>query len=59
MLKCCNFFQLVLSSLESLYNLSGVGQVTSDHIAEVNHSIGKYNANLKSVFPSYLCLTSQ
>lgn len=45
MLKCCNFFQLVLSSLESLYNLSGVGQVTSDHIAEVNHSIGKYNAN--------------
>ncbi|KAL9984999.1 hypothetical protein ACROYT_G007350 [Oculina patagonica] len=32
--------QLVLSSLESLYNLSGVGQVTSDHIAEVHHSIG-------------------
>lgn len=31
--------QLVLSSLESLYNLSGVGQVTSDHIAEVHHSI--------------------
>lgn len=31
--------QLVLSSLESLYNLSGVGQVTSDHIAEVYHSI--------------------
>lgn len=38
--KSFALFQLVLSSLESLYNLSGVGQVTSDHIAEVHHSIG-------------------
>lgn len=35
-----NFFQLVLSSLESLYNLSGIGQATSHRIAEVHHSIG-------------------
>ena len=35
------FFQLVLSSLESLYNLSGIGQVTSQHIAEVHRSIGR------------------
>lgn len=35
-----NYFQLVLSSLESLYNLSGIGQATSHHIAEVHHSIG-------------------
>ena len=35
-----NSFQLVLSSLESLYNLSGIGQATSHHIAEVHHSIG-------------------
>lgn len=35
-----NSFQLVLSSLESLYNLSGIGQVTSHHIAEAHHSIG-------------------
>lgn len=34
-----NDVQLVLSSLESLYNLSGIGQVTSQHIAEVHCSI--------------------
>ena len=37
------FFQLVLSSLESLYNLSGIGQVTSQHIAEVHRSIGRWH----------------
>jgi len=32
--------QLVIGSLEALYNISGVGQTTSDHIASVDRSVG-------------------
>lgn len=39
-LAYCRVFQLVIGSLEALYNISGVGQTTSDQIASVDRSVG-------------------
>jgi len=44
--------QLVIGSLEALYNISGVGQTTSDHIASVDRSVGMWSYTLHSCYMS-------